>query len=856
MSSTQLTSILIYGCISVLCNSQWTSVTNPSPPSGDLNIALGSYNHSIFLVGGSFNSYRLLEYRIGGDTFLESEVTSHVGIWGSGDYYTQIDNLLYTITSTGDYLARYDMSTNAFTSKWHIMDTAVSGYGCLTSTDAYLFVVGGKNGASMLNTLQVLALNSTIWIQNVSSMNEARGYLSCQVDPFTSTLFAIGGYNSYTLNTIERISIHDIQHQMWHILSDTLTKPAAYTRSVIHGHLIYVIGGYDLSIKLDEIHILDPVTETVYLANFVLPEARYSIGAIIAYDVLYIFGGIGEFYGETAWMKYEFPPTSSATSQPSNDPSSSAPTSAPTTVEPTYAPTTTKPTTAAPNTTKPSKYSSLQPSELRLGPVNGYWNLDCPDSSNPLTIHFTQYLCMYHNYSSNCTFMTLTPTVHPTQETLEPTHNPTVNPSYPTQNPSVNPSKFPTRRPSMIPSINPSAYPTHYPTNNPIIYPTASPMMITSLATTNPTRSPLDSLAPSSSPTRYPTATPSQPPVVAIVTSHPVSPTGYPSNTPSGLYTTRYPTGLPSQPPVVAKVTPNPSKTPSQLPVVVSHPTPNPSLHPSVSPTGHPSTMPSVHPTYTPQPTRQQDANVDHDERSTTQYLDYNIQDNDQSAGLNELVLTLFIVSISLCITVGVVGVCLFSRIRHNKALAKQIAVVMSKTLEEDANETVKIPKQSSDTPGTVGMANAPGTVGMHNTYDLLWSMPMNSVMTMSRSPGSDDGNVMNDLEPQSDGDVVTRGGHDDDQMHVTADVFDEGTEEGNENMNEGAVVMETKGGTRGGPGQTPPPRVLHEDFENVDQNVSNLHSICFVNAANMDEVIVDEEEDGMITTGGMDTVQ
>eukprot|EP01083_Nonionella_stella_P302601 1044044_1 len=176
-------------------------------------------------------------------------------------------------------------------------------------------------------------------------------------------------------------------------------------------------------------------------------------------------------------------------------------------------------------------------------------------------------------------------------------------------------------------------------------------------ATCEPTASPFD---PSVSPTRDPSASPSQPPV--IVTSNP-------TETPS-----HDPTGPPSQSPVT---TLNPTQSPSD------------SRYPTVFPTHYPSNMPSAKPTW------QQDVEVDEHSTTTHDHDSHEKESEDQLTdfGSTELGFILPVASVSLCV-IGVVGLCIFCKLRRNKGVAKQIEISMEKNLE-DANETAKRPKQS-----------------------------------------------------------------------------------------------------------------------------------------------------------------
>eukprot|EP01083_Nonionella_stella_P274090 930228_1 len=217
-------------------------------------------------------------------------------------------------------------------------------------------------------------------------------------------------------------------------------------------------------------------------------------------------------------------------------------------------------------------------------------------------------------------------------------------------------------------TCDPTASPSSDPTTR---IPSQTPIL-TSNQTPTPSQSPILSSDPTRTPSQTPiltsnqTPTPSQSPILS----------SDPTRTPSQTHIlTSNQTPTPSQSPIL---TSDPTRTPSQTHILTSNqtPTPSQSLHSS-----YPSDMPSVN--STPQPTRQQDGQVD--DESTTEYSDSKSQDKDQimSFEWNESVVIAVIFSMVLFVIV-VVLVCVLYRIRHNQADAKKIVDVIKETFEED----------------------------------------------------------------------------------------------------------------------------------------------------------------------------
>ena len=84
-------------------------------------------------------------------------------------------------------------------------------------------------------------------------------------------LYSIGGYNNIDgfLSTVEILYVGDrmnnIENEMW-IFIDNLLEPMRWSRSIIHGDNLYVIGGHsDLVNNINEIAIIDTYKDKVRL---------------------------------------------------------------------------------------------------------------------------------------------------------------------------------------------------------------------------------------------------------------------------------------------------------------------------------------------------------------------------------------------------------------------------------------------------------------------------------------------------------------------------------------------------------------------------------------------------------------
>eukprot|EP01084_Bolivina_argentea_P032865 60845_1 len=91
----------------------------------------------------------------------------NVNVWGRGQYYTQIDTLMYWIDGdSGSTISIYDLQKQQFSpGQISNIPTTVTSYGCLASSSSenLLFVVGGHDGSQTFATLQIFNILSGEW---------------------------------------------------------------------------------------------------------------------------------------------------------------------------------------------------------------------------------------------------------------------------------------------------------------------------------------------------------------------------------------------------------------------------------------------------------------------------------------------------------------------------------------------------------------------------------------------------------------------------------------------------------------------------------------------------------------------
>eukprot|EP01083_Nonionella_stella_P297025 1008909_1 len=291
--------------------------------------AVGFYEDEIYIFGGSVNKRQIIRYDVTRNAFIDDGTDLLSADTGSlAQFYAQSGDTMYFSKALDDTFSIYDFSRKQFTDNYITTPVTVNGFTCLSATDEYLFVIGGKNNG---NTVQTLHLLSTEWA--LSYMNTARRSSSCTIDRDRTTLYAIAGQDQVYIDSIEMLNITDIGAQSWVLLDETLTDHGLQgTRALLHqkSNRIFVIGGFGPNWS-NSVHIINTVTNHVTLSSDLLPYNVTTTAALIVDNILYAFGGYGDAHQSPrlfdTWMFYILSnptafPSQTPTSFPSQTPTS------------------------------------------------------------------------------------------------------------------------------------------------------------------------------------------------------------------------------------------------------------------------------------------------------------------------------------------------------------------------------------------------------------------------------------------------------------------------------------------------------------------------------------------------------
>eukprot|EP01083_Nonionella_stella_P086947 241725_1 len=357
--------MLIFGMNSVAvyalaCN--WTQ-GNSVLPTTDYGFAVGSYNDSIFILGGFRDDFgvkytsgyhHVTEYMIHSDSFHDMGPNLlNTSLKGYSQFWTQQQESLYIIEWNTSTFGVFNMRNKTYTSQWKGIQfpTHVDEYGCLTSSNTHLYVVGG--GSISIDTLQTLHLSTLQWIMDSPSMILARNQHACIAHSNYLWSFAGRGSAGFTKNN-ERISTTDITQNTWAAV-EPFPNTVDGIRAVIGADGIYLIGGLsDGSNYWDTVYIMDfDGTAMTLSSNRLVYPIQYA-GIILVHDIIYVFGGRNPSVIDT-WMYCNLFSTNAPTGSPFNLP----------TADPSF----TSMNTSNP-TISPSDIPSTTATEPSMNPIN------------------------------------------------------------------------------------------------------------------------------------------------------------------------------------------------------------------------------------------------------------------------------------------------------------------------------------------------------------------------------------------------------------------------------------------------------------------------------------------------------
>ncbi|KAL1501193.1 hypothetical protein ABEB36_006569 [Hypothenemus hampei] len=213
---------------------------------------------------------------------------------------TVIDKKVYAIggsngTTELDSVEMLDMETLNKWVKVPSMPIARSNMGCAEMNNL-IYCVGGWNGEVGLKQCHVFNPETEQWLP-FASLNTGR--YQAGVTSYKNLVYAIGGCDSW--NCLASVEIYNPDDDSWKNSKPINTARRGCGVAVFNGKL-YVVGGSDGSHSLNTVEIFDEETQT-WSVGPIMTTARANVEVVVVGDRLYAVGG---FSGKTFLNTIEY----------------------------------------------------------------------------------------------------------------------------------------------------------------------------------------------------------------------------------------------------------------------------------------------------------------------------------------------------------------------------------------------------------------------------------------------------------------------------------------------------------------------------------------------------------------------
>eukprot|EP01083_Nonionella_stella_P145885 458123_1 len=255
-------------------------------------IAIGYYNDSVWLLGGSNRESYVLEIDL-----LRKRAVHHQS--SASPRYDQWDNryfqrgsVVFLSNKDKPNIYGYDLRLQEKTytiPKYNITNFISDKAVCITGNDDYLFQTGGIDSNNMF---YLYDFDTQEW-SNGPLMPQFRSHTSCIV--LNYVLYVIGGRSNDT--ALRSVIVIDVDPQTslqsWVAFPANLSFPRVMARSVAYHEFIYVVGGE--SAKQGKattyVDVIDTVNQQISRDTNLIREKR-AMSVVIIDHMLCVFGGV------------------------------------------------------------------------------------------------------------------------------------------------------------------------------------------------------------------------------------------------------------------------------------------------------------------------------------------------------------------------------------------------------------------------------------------------------------------------------------------------------------------------------------------------------------------------------------
>ena len=292
--------------LATLDDAQWI-ISNLTLPEEDSGAAVGVYSESIFLIGGK-NPRQLLEYSSNDELLIDhgDELPNYSG--ATGQFYAQRDNELIILMDQSVFSV-YNMQNKTFEYGAYPSLPASRDGMCVAISTTHIIVNGGVSTtpSPYTDVVNTLSFSSMTWVDHLPNMKIPRAHHGCTCDSSSFKLYAIGGltFNENTLKSIEVIDV--IDGSQWNLIGN-LSISLYGGLTVVHGGMIYIIGGvsdYNSGSATSLVHLINTTDDIVSVSDDSLPFPSAYMSPVMYNNIIYCFGGqIGPSASTNAVLLY------------------------------------------------------------------------------------------------------------------------------------------------------------------------------------------------------------------------------------------------------------------------------------------------------------------------------------------------------------------------------------------------------------------------------------------------------------------------------------------------------------------------------------------------------------------------
>ena len=272
-------------------NSGGTWESRVNMPTSRFALGVAAANNRIYAIGGFNGSFLNTneEYDPATDSWTNVSVmptsrgylTVSTAIWSSSEFIYAIGG------NTGSYSNHNERFDPLFNSWATVSPMPIARDNIAAAVAGNLiYVLGGRNGSPMpLN--QVYDPDTDSWT-TLTSMLTSRQSPAAAAGSISGTdyIFVFGGYSGSQLSSVERF---DIIGNSWTFVSSMPTAANGQAAVTVNNR-IYVLGGFDGSIGMNDNMLYDPETN-IWSYREPISAVRYFHGAAVLDGYIYVVGG-------------------------------------------------------------------------------------------------------------------------------------------------------------------------------------------------------------------------------------------------------------------------------------------------------------------------------------------------------------------------------------------------------------------------------------------------------------------------------------------------------------------------------------------------------------------------------------